>query len=336
MAGFLPQAAQPLVLGLSAAAVWGAADFAGGLATRRGAPAQVVLIAHGVSLIGLASYGALRHSPSPHGIAILYGVLSGVAGGVALMVFYKALAQGAMGLKAALAGLLTAAFPVIVSFLEDGRPGSLQLSGFVVAGAAIWLIAYSPADKLTEGDTASTNPAVNDNYTDESDPGDLMAPEASAVRGLGLSAAAGLGFGTQLVLLHFASAGGSVVEGLMLSRIGGTATAAIAALYGFWQIRTQAGRGVRDETSSALAQTPPAPWSTFFLLATVAGLLDTSGNCLYMLASLAGRLDVAAVLSSLYPAATILLAAWLLKERTTRLQIAGMALAMVAVALISL
>jgi drug/metabolite transporter (DMT)-like permease len=42
------------------------------------------------------------------------------------------------------------------------------------------------------------------------------------------------------------------------------------------------------------------------------------------------------MLSSLYPAATILLAHWLLKERTTRLQTTGMVLALAAVALISI
>ncbi len=55
-----------------------------------------------------------------------------------------------------------------------------------------------------------------------------------------------------------------------------------------------------------------------------AGILDTSGNLLYTSSSLTGRLDMAAVLSSLYPAGTILLAVWLLRERTTRSQSAGM------------
>ena len=49
-----------------------------------------------------------------------------------------------------------------------------------------------------------------------------------------------------------------------------------------------------------------------------------------------GRLDVAAVLASLYPVVTILLAAWILKERTTPSQALGMALALGAVVLVSI
>ena len=64
-------------------------------------------------------------------------------------------------------------------------------------------------------------------------------------------------------------------------------------------------------------------------------LLDTSGNMLFIAATRAGRLDVAAVLASLYPASTILLAAFVLGERPTRRQVVGMGIAAVAVALIS-
>jgi drug/metabolite transporter (DMT)-like permease len=65
-------------------------------------------------------------------------------------------------------------------------------------------------------------------------------------------------------------------------------------------------------------------------------LFDTSGNLLFIAATRAGRLDVASVLASLYPASTILLAAGVLGERPTARQLAGMGVAVVAVVLITL
>ena len=71
-----------------------------------------------------------------------------------------------------------------------------------------------------------------------------------------------------------------------------------------------------------------------FAMMTV--LLDTAGNMMFIAATRAGRLDVAAVLASLYPASTILLAAWLLHEHPTARQRWGMALALAAVVMITL
>lgn len=70
-------------------------------------------------------------------------------------------------------------------------------------------------------------------------------------------------------------------------------------------------------------------------LIVLSGVLDTGGNLLYMLAARTGRLDVAAVLASLYPVATLLLARFVLHEHFGRRQLVGILGALGAVLLIA-
>ncbi len=76
----------------------------------------------------------------------------------------------------------------------------------------------------------------------------------------------------------------------------------------------------------------PLPWK----IIAVNALLDVGGNGCYILAGQLGRMDVAAVLSALYPGATVFMAWLLLKERVTRVQLTGIVSALGAIALLAL
>ncbi len=131
-----------------------------------------------------------------------------------------------------------------------------------------------------------------------------------------LAIAAGAAFGVYFILMKYAGAAG-ILWPIALTRLGGIATSSTILLF--------------------LKQTTPfrLPRSLLRWLLFTA-VFDTSGNLLFVAATRAGRLDVASVLGSLYPAGTILLAIWLLKERPTRRQLWGMAIAAAAVVLITI
>jgi drug/metabolite transporter (DMT)-like permease len=280
-------------LGLAASAFWGASDFLGGLATRKAHVVLVVAMAHSLSLGLLLLMALTTHPALPTMRFALAGLCAGAFGGAALLLYYQALSLGEMGITTALTGLLTALVPVVYSFFAQGSPKTTQIAGFVVAAAAIALIAYRPAG----------------------------APHPLA---LGFATLAGLGFGVFLVVLKLGSAHG-LLWPLIFSR---SASATLACAMVIWiQVR---------KSEDATAWRKQARENRFFLVAGSAGILEATGSLLYMRSAAEGRLDVAAVLASLYPVMTIILAAWFLKERTTSSQALGMALALGAVVLVSL
>ncbi|MHB8303052.1 MAG: EamA family transporter [Acidobacteriaceae bacterium] len=289
------------VLALSSAAVWGAADFSGGMAARHLRVFWLVAISHAFSLTLLLLSAWAFRQPVPNTHALAWGLAAGCAGGMALLAFYYALSLGEMGTTAALTGLLSAAIPVLFTMATIGAPAPRQLLGFAVAAAAIWLISSPQPGRGSAG------------------------PDGHRRRKLMLAVISGIGFGIFFIALRQANSGG-LVWPLAASRVGSITLALIAGvLFSRGQFTV-----APTATGAALVS-----WRTGVALAFLAGACDTVGNVLFVAATRTGRLDIAAVLASLYPASTILLAAWLLKERTSPRQAVGMAAALVAVALIS-
>lgn len=85
-----------------------------------------------------------------------------------------------------------------------------------------------------------------------------------------------------------------------------------------------------------LTKTVSKTTSDVILIVILAGLFNTGGAILFALASQAGRLDVATILSSLSPAVTVLLACILLKEQLALRQWVGVIAALIAIILISI
>ena len=127
---------------------------------------------------------------------------------------------------------------------------------------------------------------------------------------------AGIGFGLYFVFMHEATSTGATIWPMVASRSGGMIliTAYMLITRSPWKV----------EDSSA--------WPMII----INGVLDISGNLFFILAGQAGRLDVAAVLSSLFPGASVMLAWIFLKERLTRNQWIGIGSALIAIVLMTI
>jgi drug/metabolite transporter (DMT)-like permease len=269
-------------LSLAAAASWGAADFAGGIASKRANVFGVVALTYGTGLVVLASLALATREPFPSWQVMGWGALAGLTGAVGLATLYRALAVGKMGITAPVCAVIGAALPIGVGVLSQGFPQALQISGFLLALVALWFLAKP------EGSQGSP-------------------------KGLGLAIIAGVATGLFLVIIKQVG-NAALFWPIAASRV--SSTVAMLIFVTVTRRRWVPGRGVVP-------------------LIMLAGTLDAFGNVFFLAAAQRGRLDIAAVLSSLYPAFTIGLAALLLKERMTRLQRAGMVAAIVAIPLIA-
>ncbi len=295
----------PAVCSVIAVFLWGSADFAGGLGSRRANAFVLTAFSHACAFALMLVIALGQHGSFPDRASIVWALIAGAVGGFALAVFYGALASGQMGLTAPIAALLGAAIPTMVDIAQEGAPSRWTIAGFGLALLALWLITRpEPAGKES----------MQEKLLGEGTPRAESDEKNSSGRpaGVGLAALAGVGFAGFYLCIHQASGSPSWIAAI--SRIGSFTTTSIAVL------------------ATRAPLTLDRPRATLGMLA---GFLDISASALFIFASQHGRLDEAVVITSLYPAMTVLLARLVLKEHFSRWKFVGLLAALAAVPMIA-
>ena len=132
---------------LPAALAYGVADFAGGLAGRR---ISVVTVTAGAQLFGLvALVPAVFLVPGEPSVAALgIGALAGIAGASGLLLDFRGLAVGPMGVVAPLSAVVGAGLPLLIGIVSGERLAVPTVLGLVVALAAIVLATTGTRDSV--------------------------------------------------------------------------------------------------------------------------------------------------------------------------------------------
>lgn len=274
-----------IAFALASAVVFGAGDFCGGAASRRGGSTPVLLISLPTGF-GLLLIVSLALGGDPGGGALAWGLASGLAGGAGMLVFYRALAEGPMSVVAPVSGLMAAVVPAGVGVATGDR---LSITAFAGIGLCLVSICFVSMEK-GGGSVRRLNGPI-------------------------LAVLAGTGFGLFFVLIQHGDDG--TLWPLVASKAVNVLMVGVAAAV--------AGQGpgkvVRDRVTLGIA--------------LLAGSLDVLGNALYVFAAREGMLSIAGVLSSLYPASTVLLARLVFGERLRPIQRIGLVVAVAGVGLVT-
>jgi drug/metabolite transporter (DMT)-like permease len=296
-----------ILLGLSAALSWGLADFLARFLTRRVGTLRTLLYMQSAGFVlltlalpWLGGWGRLACGVGPWA----WGILAGLVNAGGMLAFYRSLEIG----KFAIVTPISASYPaltVLLSLLAGERLSAGRGAGIVFTLVGVVLAAAAPATVEAASPRAEAAPGV----------GDGASKEANN-KGVIWAIAAAVGFGVLFWLMGF--------------RVAPRAGAAA----GVWVIRLTtivttflAGFAAREP-----ARLRPVRLSWIVL---GAGLFDTGGFVFNNLGVMIEQVAVVSVLTSLYGAVTVALAAIFLHEMLARRQWIGVVLIFAGIALIS-
>ena len=278
-----------VVVGVVSALVFGAADFLGGMSSKRIAAVRVTALVSAtgfVVMLVLLPFISGTWSVS----AVSLGVLSGLAGSIAIVLLYASLAIGPMSILSPLTAVVSAIVPLTAGLLRGERLGAIGYVAIGIALVAVVLVGFVP-------ERGAVRPSL---------------------RGILMAIGSGTGIGAFLVIIDLTPADSGLIP-LVSNRA--TSTIIMFAIVGVLALRGASGN---------------SGWRPGIPLALACGVLDALANVGLLLGLRLGELSVMSVLTALYPAGTIILAAIVLRERIAVVQYVGLALAIAAAAMLAL
>jgi drug/metabolite transporter (DMT)-like permease len=290
-------------LGALAAVAWGAADYFGGASGERTPVFVVVAVSELLGLGLLIPVLLARGVPPPSAGPLLLAAVAGAAVTLELSLIYLALSRGEGFITAPVSALGAAA--AAAAGLLAGDPLGLM----VAAGLACALAGGGVSAWTSDGG------------------GRPGGPFPSAVRRAALCAGAAAGVATMLITLHAASAADPYwATAVEHASTGACAVAVVVAT----------GRGPRrlHGRQPGQARRRRLPRLAEIPVLSLVAFAGAGGDLAYATASRGGALTVLSAVSSLYPVATIALGVVIRRLRPTRLQVAGITLALIGAAVL--
>jgi drug/metabolite transporter (DMT)-like permease len=333
-----------IVLALASAIGYGGSDFAAGLASRSAGVIQVTLLASAVSVIVAAAALPFAAGHPPSTAALAWGAVAGLGGTMGALALYLGFRHAAFSVAGPISAVGAAGFSVLAGLLLGERPTPLALTGIVLALPAIVGVSASAASARSQPDEqAADDPATPPRPARPANPVTAANPASAANPVSAASPASAASAASPASAASAANAAGRPAIGVAAGLVAG----ACFALLFIGLNRAGSGSGLWPVAATTVAELAVAlavaaatrnlrlPSVRPRLLAVTTGVTGTSGTILFFFASHEGFLAVTAVLTSLYPAVTIVLARTLLDERLTALRLAGLILAAACVALIA-
>jgi drug/metabolite transporter (DMT)-like permease len=133
----------PILYGLISSTSWGAADFIGGIVSKRTNAIRVLYLAEIASFIPFIVLALILHEPLPPAADLIIGAVASILGLIGLVFLYRALAGGQMTIAAPVSALFAALLPVIFGFFTLGLPPITTVIGIGFAFLAVWFISQT-------------------------------------------------------------------------------------------------------------------------------------------------------------------------------------------------